>query len=134
MKEKSASYVKWTPTNIPCQNAEARWWLIGHRRAKAFWRNWNEVTFDSNLGFSPPQQHFRHKSIFVVWIYRQLFIFGFHNKYQLSLQIHLEVFTKKLLNLKFNQSEQNGGKKVLTFHIYNFSHHQRPKVLYKWKV
>ena len=81
-----------------------------------------------------PQQHFRHKSIFVVRIYRQLFIFGFHNKYQLSLQIHLEVFTKKLLNLKFNQSEQNGGKKVLTFHVYNFSHHQCPKVLYKWKV
>ena len=80
------------------------------------------------------QQHIRHKSIFVVWIYQQLFIFGFHNKYQLSLQIHLEVFTKKLLNLKFNQSEQNGGIKVLTFHIYNFSHHQRPKVLYKWKV
>ena len=64
-----------------------------------------------------PQQHFRHKSIFVVRIYRQLFIFGFHNKYQLSLQIHLEVFTKKLLNLKFNQSEQNGGKKVLTSDI-----------------
>ena len=92
------------------------------------------VWFDFDPASNMSQQHIRHKSIFVVWIYRQLFIFGFHNKYQLSLQIHLEVFTKKLLNLKFNQSEQNGGKKVLTFHIYNFSHHQRPKVLYKWKV
>ena len=38
--------------SYPRQNAEARWWPIGHHRAEAFWRNWNEVTFDSNWGFS----------------------------------------------------------------------------------
>ena len=28
-------------------------YLFPRQNAEAFWRNWNEVTFDSNLGFSP---------------------------------------------------------------------------------